>query len=109
MDDMDAVDGGLDHPSQHYRFAEAPVLVAIARMEGKLDAAIAGMQGEVRSLGLRVTALENNPIGQPERIIDLEMRARQLEARPYIRPGVIFALVSALTALLGAWIAYWNA
>lgn len=71
---------------------EATVLLALTRLEAKLDVALTQHAGRLES--------------HAEEIADHEARVRALENRPYVRPAVIWSLLAIVLAIVSAEIAF---
>ena len=88
--------------------------IAIARLEAKLDVALAqhgaAIEEHTRAiteLQASVRRIQDRPIATPDAVIDHEQRLRVVEARPTVSPrsvwsaiGVLAAVIATLTPLI---------
>lgn len=94
--------------------------VMFARLEAKLDVALAQHGAKIEQHGQEISELrtlyrkmEDRPIAQPEGLLDHEERIREIEKRPTVSPrqlwttfataaGLVIAFVPLLDRLYGA-------
>jgi len=91
------------------RAADSATHVMLARLEAKVDVALAQHGAQVEShaqqlarLEAKVGKIEDRPVAAPEGIIDHEYRLRELEARPYISPRQLGAWIVGTSATVAA-------
>lgn len=102
-------------PLHHDPVSEADLRLVIARMEAKLDVALAQHGARLESHGrtlqdheARLRAVEGNRGADPDDVLDHESRLRAVEARKTVSPGVLWATVASIITAAGvilSWLA----
>jgi len=74
------------------------IQVMFARLEAKLDVALAQHGAKIEQHGQEISELrtllrkmEDRPVAQPEGLLDHEQRLRVMEGRPFVSPRQLWA------------------
>lgn len=87
---------------------EVAVQVFAARIEAKLDVALAQHGAKLDEHGrrladveIRVRAIESRPRVEPAEVDDLDGRLRAVESRPVVTPRAVWGAVATLGGIVG--------
>jgi hypothetical protein len=83
---------GAPEPQDPY----VAVLVQLARMEGKIDAAVAAHGTKIEELARRQDKADNDILK------DIQPRLRAVEARPSVSPRALLAGLASVAAIIAA-------
>lgn len=93
----------------HGEPSPADVRIWFARLEAKLDVALAQHGAKIEEHGRQigelqahVSRLDDRPVATVEGLLDHEQRIRELAARPYVAPRHLWAALGASAAAIAA-------